>query len=165
MAKPPKPLTLDDKIQYQTTNRIDLDTGYLGATPDDPGGCETLGFIHMKNAVLLGRPFYDELIAIARTQEALVKENVALLAGLTGKHALTGATYDHQAETIDSLRSSLALSQARVERLEKAIKPVLRDALDHAADDVHVCDREDDEVVAKVMLETHRNLYEAMKYD
>jgi len=161
----PKPLTLDQRIEYQTTNCIDLDTGYLGATPDNPGGCMTLGRIFMKDAVLISRELLDDLVAMAKSKEAMAAENVALLAGLKGKHALTGATYDHLVEQIEALRSQVVLSCARVMRLELTIKPVLRHALDHAAEGVHVCDREDDEVLAASLLEPYRKLYEAMKHD
>ena len=163
--KKPEPLTIDDKIRYQTTNCIDLDTGYLGATPDNPGGCMTLGRIFMKDAVLIGRDFYNDLVTMAKSKEAMAAENVALLAGLKGKHALTGATYDHLAEQVEILRNALALSQARVERLETAIKPVLRQALDDTKDYVDRRDRDDDELLATSLLGPHRKLYEAMKYD
>jgi len=163
--KNPKPLTIDDRISYQTTNCIDLDTGYLGATPDNPGGCMTLGRIFMKDAVLISRELLADLTTMAKAKEAMAAENVALLAGLKGKHALTGATYDHLAEQVELLRSSLALSQARVERLETAIKPVLRHALDEAEEHVHICDRDEDDIKARQMLDPFRKLYEAMKYD
>lgn len=94
MTKKAEPLTLDDKIRYQTTNRIDLDTGYLGATPDDPGGCETLGFIHMANAVLVGRPFYNELVAIAKRQESLEKAAAAIAEHYANAERERGSPYN-----------------------------------------------------------------------
>lgn len=52
-------------------------------------------------------------VVLAEVFDALRKENEALLKGLRGKHALTGATYEHLIDERDELLRRLAELESR----------------------------------------------------
>ena len=42
-------MTFEERIGYGTSRYLELTTGYLDATPDCPGGCETVAKITLPN--------------------------------------------------------------------------------------------------------------------
>lgn len=64
--KEAKPMTLAEKIQYGTSDTLELVSGWLGATPDMPGGCETVARFSLgKSRRLISVDLLSELRALA----------------------------------------------------------------------------------------------------
>lgn len=43
-----KPLTVQERVDWGTDNSVELTGSYLGATPDNPGGCQTFGVVMLR---------------------------------------------------------------------------------------------------------------------
>jgi hypothetical protein len=80
-SKPPKPMTLAERIQYGTTDYLELATGFLGASPEWPGGCETLARITLpKERLLVNKELFDYLVDEA-LENITLRQQLELLGG------------------------------------------------------------------------------------
>ena len=79
-----------------------------GFHDDGYGGGRTLGLIEREDGELVTFADFD---AQAAENARLRADNEALYRGLKGKHATTGATYEHLAAERDALRAQLAAIQ------------------------------------------------------
>jgi len=67
-------MTLAEKIQYQTSDYLELTCGWLGATPDMPGGCETVARFSLgKKRRLINTDLLDELVVKAEHHAQLLE--------------------------------------------------------------------------------------------
>lgn len=78
--KPPVPMTLAQRIEYGTTDYLELTAGYLGATPDMPGGCETVARFSLGDRRLISVELLYYLVAQAGENEFL-RNRLDLLGG------------------------------------------------------------------------------------
>lgn len=78
--KAPKPMTLAERVQYGTTDYLELTAGYLGASPDNPGGCETVARFGLGDRRLITAELLDYLVYKAKENE-LLRTQLAMLGG------------------------------------------------------------------------------------
>lgn len=70
----PKPMTLDEAIQYGTADYLELTSSWLGATPEMPGGCETIARFSLgKGRRLISVDLLESLAVKARATTDLLE--------------------------------------------------------------------------------------------
>ena len=69
--KAPVVLTVDQRIEWGTDDSIELVTSWLGATPDMPGGCQTVGRVMLKGTRVISVELLSWLARRAKQAEAL----------------------------------------------------------------------------------------------
>lgn len=73
-AKPPVVLTVAERVEWGTDDSIELVTSWLGATPDQPGGCQTIGRVMLKGTRVISTDLLSWLQKRAERADELERE-------------------------------------------------------------------------------------------
>jgi|GEM_PF-3611125 len=73
-APQPTQMTLDERVRYGTDDSLELVSGFLGATPEFPGGCQTVARVGLRGTKLISLDLLDYLVGQAQEAERLRAE-------------------------------------------------------------------------------------------
>lgn len=70
--KKPTPMTLLQRIEHGTDTSVELVSAYLGRTPDDPGGCQTVARVNLQGSRIISEDLLQYMVErIQNLEQAL----------------------------------------------------------------------------------------------